>query len=185
MLLQECLYLGTKEQKPPPHHIPLFLLWDKSLYHGQHFNGNVSRWQDMGFSYPLLCLFEQPQATRESSSATRNLTLHTHTPRGACQCTFHSYSPVVKTFCDDPQNTLLRSMQHAHAQWGPRAGMSQDSFHRQLSAPSPLWYMSSDWLIEQNVLFALKLSYSFNKYQICLESQGVPKSVRGLTVHGH
>lgn len=38
---------------------------------------------------------------------------HTHTPRGACQCTLRSYSPGVKSFRDDPQNTLLRSMQHA------------------------------------------------------------------------
>lgn len=87
----------------------------------------------------------------KESNATHTQT-HTHTPRGACQCTLYSYLPGVKYFWDGPQNTLLRSMQHAHAQRSPWVGIGQDIFHRQLSAPTCLWYMSSDWLTDQNAV---------------------------------
>lgn len=85
-------------------------------------------------------------------------TTRRRTPRGACQCTLCSYSPGVKSLWDDPQNTLLRSMQHAQS--SPRVGMGQDTFHRQLSAPTPPWYTSEDTNRSYAVRLSIKTAYT-------------------------
>lgn len=85
-------------------------------------------------------------------------TTRRRTPRGACQCTLCSYSPGVKSLWDDPQNTLLRSMQHAQS--SPRVGMGQDTFHRQLSAPTPPWYTSEDTNRSHAVRLSIKTAYT-------------------------
>lgn len=92
-------------------------------------------------------------AQRRVHTQTQACTL-THTHAGACQCTLRSYSPGVKSFWDDPQNTLLRSMQHTHAHWSPWVGMGQDIFHRQLSPPTPLYEC---WMTNRSKTFAFKL----------------------------
>lgn len=85
-------------------------------------------------------------------------TTHRRTPRGACQCTLCSYSPGVKSLWDDPQNTLQRSMQHAQS--SPRVGMGQDTFHRQLSAPTPPWHTSEDTNRSHAVRLSIKTAYT-------------------------
>lgn len=118
------------------HSVPLFPL--KQVNHSEGFNGNILQWQDMCFSYPLLCLFLRPQAARESSSATRNLALHIYPAVSVIAVSTHACPGWV--FLGWPSNYTTTQHAARTCRWRPWGKVDQDSFHSQLSAPNPLWY---------------------------------------------
>lgn len=134
MAKQRCLNFTLKntwkEQKPPA------ILFPSSYSETSHFimvnilmeTSCTLTGYGLFLSTPMFILTAWGDQ-RELICHKESNTTHTHTHPGVpVSALFSRTRPGVKSFWVDPQNTLLHSMQHAHAQWSLWVGMGQDSF---------------------------------------------------------